>query len=369
MGFIGIWLLEPFKVMSTFGSEDDLIRKEGASTQGHLPDGCVARFYRPGDEVGILELLDASFAQWPAVEASGDRLAHLRWKIRSAPDSIRYQVVAELDSKIIACRLSVLRTVSLGGKLVSSRQGVDAVVHPGYQGSGLMTALTHPMPDRLRNFDMYFGLRSGTEGFMRMERREDGPVYYPEVRVMELSGIRLEGALIEADKPAPVDWSVHLAARFDERVDAFSTEASRPFWFIVHRAKDYLNWRYADPNGGRFTIKLAERGDQLLGFSALRFDAARGFVADLLALPGRVDVAASLARDALVYFRENGVTSIQWWATRNHPYGSTFARLGFREKGRKVFFCQPIRLSGDRLRRFEDGEPAIHVTAGDSDLI
>ena len=354
--------------MSTIGHVDDLIRREGA-TQGHLPDGCVARFYRPGDEVGILELLDASFAGWPAVEASGDRLEHLRWKLRSTPDARRYHVVAELDSKIIACRLFVLRTIRLDGKLVSSRQEVDTTVHPAYQRSGLMTELTHPTPDRLRSFDVFFSLWSGSKAIQRMQHHEERRNYFANAGVMELSSPRLEHALIDADEQHPADWSIHSVAGFDERIDTFSKEASRPFSFIVDRTKDYLNWRYADPDGGRFTIRMAEQGDQVLGFSALRTAGSRGYIADLLALPERTDVAVSLARDALSHFRGHGVTSIQWWATRSHPYRPAFARLGFREKRQKVFYCQPLRLGDERLRRFEDGETAVHLTAGDTDLI
>ena len=107
----------------------------------------------------------------------------------------------------------------------------------------------------------------------------------------------------------------------------------------------------------------------MLGFSAIRISGARGYIADLLALPGRTDVADSLARDALVHVREHGVTSVQWWATAGHPYRAAFRELGFREKAQKTVYLQPIHLADERLTRFESAKAPIHVTAGDTDLV
>ena len=347
----------------------DRLREGGAAPLGHLPDGCVARFYQPGDDVRMLELLDASFRRWPAVEIAGHRLKHLQWKLRSTPDATRYHVVAELDSKIIACRPYLLSKVRLCGELVSVRQGVDNAVHPDYRDGGLMTALMYPVPARLRNFDVYFGIRSGAKAFQKMLRHEERQSCDIGVDVMELSGRLLEDATASSDDEPPVDWSISSVTKFDERIDALCEEASLPFRFIFRRTREYLNWRYADERAGSFTMRLVEQGDRLLGFSALRVAGARGYIADLLALPGRTDVAASLAHDALVHVREHGVTSLQWWATSGHPYRAGFRQLGFREKAQKTVYFQPIRLADERLTRFQSAKTPIHVTAGDTDLV
>ena len=353
--------------MSTSGVDN--LREEGAASLGHLPDGCVARFYQPGDEVRMLELLDASFRRWPAVEIPGDRLKHLQWKLRSTPDATRYHVVAELESKIIACRPYLLSKFRLCGELVSVRQGVDNAVHPDYRGGGLMTALMYPPPARLMNFEVYFGIRSGAEAFKVMMRHEERQSCDLGVDVMEISGRLAEDAVAKAHSWPPAAWSISSVTKFDERIEALCEEASRPFRFIVHRTREYLNWRYADERAGSFTIRLVEEGDRLLGFSALRIGGDRGYIADLLVLPGRTDVADALARDALVHVREHGVASLQGWATPGHPYRTSFERLGFRKKARKTVYIQPLRLADERLTRFVSAKTPTHVTIGDTDLI
>jgi hypothetical protein len=87
---------------------------------------------------------------------------------------------------------------------------------------------------------------------------------------------------------------------------------------VRHRA--YLNWRYADPRAGRYTIRVAEEKGELLGYVVPAVSRGKGFIADLLVLPGRLDVVAALVEDAAGHLAERGLSALRCWCAKRHPY-------------------------------------------------
>ena len=345
-------------------SESDLLRPEGSFSHGSVPSGCVLRFFREGDEYRLLELLTDTFPRWPAVDVSVPPIDHLRWKLRSRPEAARYQVVAELGSRIIGCRLFLQQQIKIGDRFFEVRQGVDTVVHRDYQRRGLMAALTYPVPDRLwEDFDMDFSVRSGTKALNRIRRYDERQNRYALVDVF-----RLEAPA--ADETSAIDWSIATVPRFDDRIRPFVDKASAPFWFIVARTPEYLNWRYADALAGIFTIRQAESQGRVLGYSVLRLSEGRGYIADLLALPARHDVVESLLYDAHRHFAANGVQPVEWWATPSHPYRGVFEQAGYRPKRLPIeLYCQPFHVEDAVVMPFEDPSTTMHIVLGDTDLV
>ena len=146
-------------------------------------------------------------------------------------------------------------------------------------------------------------------------------------------------------------------------------EASQQFDIAVARQQDFLNWRYCDPRGGAFVVRTAEEGGWLAGYAVLRVSGRVGYIADVLALPGRLDIVQSLVHNALGYFATLGVPSIEAWCSAKHPYAQLLASLGFDNKRRTLrldwvaFTDLPDRelLSSRRL--------ILHYMPGDSDLV
>lgn len=56
----------------------------------------------------------------------------------------------------------------------------------------------------------------------------------------------------------------------DARFDQFYREVSAPFKFIAERTAAFLDWRYAAPRAGNFTIRVAERDGRLLGYAVTK---------------------------------------------------------------------------------------------------
>lgn len=326
------------------------------------------RYFHDGDEIRLADLLMAAFPRWPAIDTDVSAIEHLRWKLHSGPDSTRYHIVAELGSRIIAGRFFIPQTAKMGSKVIAVRQGVDTAVHPEFRGHGLMTALTYPMPERIRQgFDADFSVNSDAQALVKMRQYDERDNVYATVEVLRA---RADAVPHDAVHVAPATVDIDVVGQFDGSVEQFFEQASAPFWFIVRRTAHYLNWRYVDRRAGDFTIKIAKRDGKLLGFVVSKTSGETGYVADLLCLPGCEDVAACLAQDALADFRSRRVDSVEWWSTPSHPYRRALTALGFREKKRTLrFYFQPISLTDDECAPFSDPRSVMHLVAGDTDLI
>ena len=77
----------------------------------------------------------------------------------------------------------------------------------------------------------------------------------------------------DGDLPTPPDgtpFAIRETPAFDDSLDVFWPEAAPQFDLIYAHTKDVMNWRYADPRAGDFTITLAEHDGLLLGYVITR---------------------------------------------------------------------------------------------------
>lgn len=165
-------------------------------------------------------------------------------------------------------------------------------------------------------------------------------------------------------------WSLATIDQFDDRIDQFWDEASRPFDFIGVRNQEYLNWRYRDIRAGRFTARIAEQDDRILGYVISKQDGDRGYIVDVLALPGRIDVVRSLIEDRLRSFREDDASGVMCWMVAHHPYNGVLRRLGFFDSRRDSGFAyRPLGIDASALEFLSDPDARLHITHGDATLV
>ena len=183
-----------------------------------------------------------------------------------------------------------------------------------------------------------------------------------------------EGQLQRHSAPPP-RWRIRETEHFDERFEAIDAAAGAEFDFICGRAPDYMNWRYLDRRTGPSRLLIAEEGDTVLGYAVLRTIGVRMHIADLLALPGRSDVARSLVDTAVDHARIEGVGGIECTLPQHHPYRRALRDTGFvrlRERSRVMAYKFAIanwaRQPG-LLDFLADPEAKVHVTIGDSDMV
>jgi GNAT superfamily N-acetyltransferase len=358
------------------------------------------------DTEAVLCLLQESFPRWPRVDVSVEPIEHLRWKLcldmeEADKDSHR---VAEVGGRIVGVGITSARRAKLGDRIVRCYEGNDVCVHPAYRERGILSKMGPFRQDESR--ERYaVQLVGGTShpALIGLRRRNPMPShtignrFHPSLRPLTWRGLSsalklrwgrspgrlasaawetarwLAGRLRQRNPRERHAWWISSVEAFDDRVDAFWQEASQPFAFVVVRDLQYLNARYGDPRAGNFTINLAEQNGALLGYTVLCVEPGgdRGYVAELLTLPGRRDVADSLLRDALDHFRRLGRATVECWLPEHHPYRQILDELGFlpRPQGRYARGYRALGASEEELAFLREPEVPIHRTLGDTDIV
>lgn len=358
------------------------------------------------DEEAVLRVLQASFPRWPRVDVSVEPIEHLRWKLGMDMEEADkgFHRVAEVGGRIVGVGITSARRAKLGDRVVRCYEGNDVCVHPAYRERGVLNKMgPFRQEESIRRYAVW--LLGGTShgALIRIRRRNPMPSHAignrfrrfvrPLTRhglasTMKLRWNRPPGKLVSAawstarwlagrlrERTSLVahPWSVNSVEAFDGRVDAFWQEASRPFTFAVVRDCQYLNARYVDRRAGNFTIKLAEQNEVLLGYTVLSVDpdGDRGYVAELLTLPRRRDVAESLLRDALEHFRKAGQARVECWLPEHHPYRQALDELGFlpRTQGSYARGYRALSASEEELAFLREPEAPIHRALGDTDIV
>ena len=95
-----------------------------------------------------------------------------------------------------------------------------------------------------------------------------------------------------------------------------------------------------------------------------------GYIVDLLALPGRMDVAGALLRDAVGFMDELGINCVLALAFEGNPYRSLLNGYGFLDSFVRYSLGYRVYDLGDELRILETSPPEkLHFMWGDLDWI
>lgn len=363
----------------------------GNGVEDEDPDPTI-RLVVDADEEQIASLLVAVFTSWSRRDAP---IAHLRWKMRNHPLAPAHQFVAEVDSQIVGTNLCIVRKIRIQGRDRLAMDGVDLAVHPSYRGQGIyraMVAFGVPDPDRQLDLSVSYSANPAVNhvrsqlgsqplanriqvlirryGIRRSVAAPRGGRLPAPLSALRIWALTILGRLIHPPyrRPQKVGWSISTVDEFDESIDDFFDTAAQPFDFIVVRTKGYLNWRYCDTRGGRFTVRIAEQDGRILGYLVIKLDDNRGYIVDLLALPHRYDVVRSLIEDGLRTFEEAGVTTVTCWMISRHPYNHVMRKYGFINSRRRTGFqYRPRNLDPAELTFLRDVRARIHIMLGDSD--
>jgi len=353
------------------------------------------------DEAQLIELLSRAFPRWPQFEIPVPAIEHLRWKLRSDPAAARHHWVGEIDGRIVVMLLRIIRRVRVRGRDCLARDGVDAAVDPDYQEQGLYSAMVDESKEHPQYFEVDFGLSYSSNPRLRRRDARKGskplgnPIQLLRKPYQARAIVRRRRSKYRGRLPAPLavlriklasalnrighrpywrpvrpDWSITTLERFDERIDEFFDQAARPFDFLLVRSSGYLNWRYCEPAAGRFTVRVAEQEGKILGYLVYKISEGNGYITDLLALPGRLDVVRSLIEDALRLLREAQVELVSCWMIARHPYNGPFRRYGFVDSRRDIgFVSKAIDPDSGILDFLDQATARIHLMHGDSDWI
>lgn len=351
------------------------------------------------DEVLLDELLGVirpAFGRWPPFEPPlGDR-EYLRWKLE-APDGA-VALIGRVEGQPALASVSLTQRCRVRGVERRGRLGGDSAVHPDFQGRGYDTARRAFIVETMEpHFDLSLSYSDNPRIVQGGHRYGEAPfgesievLYGPldvtrsaaEIRARRSSrlpvaawSVALRGWMLAGRSryraPSAGRLAISTAAEFDDRVDVFSQRALAPFDYALVRDRRWLNWRYCDERGGGFEVRIAEDGGELAGYSVTRVSEERGYLIDLLALPGRLDVASDLVRDARGRLRDRGTVGIDAWMPKRHPYRALLRALGFLPTPRDPGYALrgTVRDEAGDGAFLQAGGFSAHLMMGDSDFL
>lgn len=367
------------------------------------------------EETGVIQLLRLAFNGGPGwFDLPAAPIEHFHWKYRDFPYEA-FTYLGEFGAEIVGFGAQLNRRWLVRGREVTGRDGVDAALHPRYQNQGL-TSLRRDIIDEFdagEGFSLSFASHPST---LHTRRRRGIPaVANPMdnlVRPLSISRhiqpahmangatgsgsrtrIALEGRARKRrsmlvrrmgwewrmfrqrleNRPLrfpTAGWTIRTVERFDDRIEAFFQEAAKQFDLIQVRNQQFLNYRYADRRAGPFAIRLAEADGRILGYSVVRASESGGVLADLLALPGREDVAYALVQDALETGRRAQAPSLRTWMMRHHPYHRLLVHSGFvLNRGIVEPGYDSKNMPGTELEFLSDPHARVHIVMGDTDHV
>lgn len=337
-----------------------------------------------------LALYLASFDRWPYLDPEALPIDHLRWKL-SGPATAMAGIEGRIDGRLIFAASVFSNWMRIDGVRRLRAVLVDISMAREHQGRGLfsLSAAVRPyLPGY--SCDLSLHEQSQTRRNVRpLARKGQAPVANRVTswfRILRPAAWNAHRARLAETPVIAATWAmggVAAAARrpglravvaarcdFDARFDVLFEEAARDFDVISERTAEFLRWRYGDRRAGVFVPLVIADGDRLLGYAILRPASPRAYLADLLAVPGRMDVVGALVADAVEVARAAGAAGIECWLPRRHPYRRALRRQGFFDSGRDAGVqYHAVEAPAAGLRVLQDPRARVHYTIGDTDVV
>jgi len=362
------------------------------------------RKYQPGDEKGIVELLQLVFNGWPQFDINCSPIDYWRWKYEDNPLEKRVVPIADYDGLIVGLNHGATLQIKLGNKILSSSQGTDLAVHPDFRRMGIYTKMSEFKTDLYREnkTNITWALTGNPIVYKTNIKWGNSPYPHPisifyrirdiglhfekktyKHHILKKCGVYLlkiintllysKGKLYGNNNNKISN--ILSVNHFDNKINNFWDDVKEHYSFIIVRKQDYLNWRYCDPRGGEYTIKISEEENKITGYIVLRInryhpDYPEGYIVDMLTFPDRHDVAESLLRDSIRFFDKNNINVIHCLVIKKHPYEVLLKQHGFVDIRNRVYFIIKLIDGGSEWDDFLSAPPnKMHFQYGDTDWI
>lgn len=277
------------------------------------------------------------------------------WKLTPNPERKPYVLLLKDRGRVVGLEGAMQLRLSVNGRNVPAAVGCDLVVHPEYRGRGLSAGMMreyrrdHPVGVGWANSaSMGASRRLENAGSRDMRIRPlvrplaVGPVLTrvahepgagwlrPLARSYRwLGGGAPQRAARRVRSPDGV--RISRVTRFDERFDALWARVRKRHAVLVVRDCAYLNWRFCERPDASYTILVAEREEELLGYvvarAAERSGIRWGYLVDAVC-PGSGPPLRALYREAIEHMRRDGAAAVSCVASEG-SHRRLLARLGF----------------------------------------
>jgi GNAT superfamily N-acetyltransferase len=326
-------------------------RPPGSQTDPPQTDrGWQRRLYSPSDREGVFQLRATVYGE----SFTEDDWV---WKFETSPLGAARIYLAESNGVIVGLRIFNFREAKVLDEVWPSIVTVDGMVHPDFQRRGIWSALMREGLDELRAEGIHLALsfpgihRHTYAGFLKLGWSDTGsvPLLVKPLRPGALLSRFVRGELAQgwSDRafrflagtdrqrgmPGDRGLSIERIESFDERFDGLWEQVSGQSRFSLVRDKKYLNYRYRDRPGDKYSQFAAYRGEDLKGYIVVRrslemFGLPIGLIMDMGASEGG-DAARSLVDAAVDFLDAEGVAAIGCLIGRHSRYHAALRRAGF----------------------------------------
>jgi GNAT superfamily N-acetyltransferase len=372
-----------------------------------LVDEIKIRGYIPGDEKKIIELLSLVFNGWPPYDIDCSQLDHWNWKFNNEM-SKKTMAIAEDNNQIVGTFLIWSYNLKISDSIYNTSNGVDVAVHPNYRRFGLFNK-TRDFAGDLRiknNLKIHLGMSYNPIIIQKYDRNsKENPKLWPKFPFIVNHLIKIKN-LNEYLKKNPVEdgfikkagynalssasklesmlfikprlkskFKLRQISLFDSSINDFWDSIKDSYDFILERKKEFLNWRYFGSGAGHYRVIQAEENGQVFGYSVLRInrikpDNPNGFIVDLLATPGKLDIVDALIEEAVRYFEDLGINTIYSMVFKNHPYSRIYRKYGFVTYTKGKLYLWLTEDLGKTIEKLQKSKvERAHIALGDEDEI
>ena len=313
----------------------------------------IIRYYQPGDEEKIVELLKKTFPKWTEFK---DPLGLWKWKYIKTPLK-NIIIVVEAGEKIVGCNHAVIFKAKLGSEISTIGYGDDLAVDTDYRGLGISTKMRSLKHEKQVVLVKYILSTTVNPILLKNWVKRNRKMFpFPVTRMVKTSDIDLQlQTRPMKNKPlvklgytglknlnkitnlfrTPIkrydDFQIIQVQKFEENINSFWDRIKDDYNFILEKKQEYLNWRFTDNDRGNHAILQAVNGDEVLGYAVVGFKegSSEGQIEDLIALKGRLDVADALLGVGCAYLDDLDMNSLFYQVVEGHPYQELCKRYGF----------------------------------------
>lgn len=315
------------------------------------------RFYQPGDEVGIVNLLKNTFPKWAMINNS---LNFWKWKYTDAPYGTDI-LVAVIDDIIIGVDHSIYLPLKINEKNLTATFSGDTATHPDYRGIGVYSRIMNLQDQNRKSLDMEFlyylssnnriikkakdrgrfNLFPNKMSYMvkikdlnhHMKMRKTDNAVLKKIGFKTIEKINVINKIVPRNRNHQNHYTISEIEKFGTNITEFNKSINENYDFIIKKEQKYLNWRYTDQRAGKFTILQATENNRVIGYVVIEHKNEDGYkedyIMDLVTIHNNLDIAETLLRVACSRSHEDCCNVIYYLVVNRHPHQIIAERNGF----------------------------------------
>jgi GNAT superfamily N-acetyltransferase len=254
------------------------------------------------------------------------------WKYENNPHDLpegNKTLVLERDGRIVGMECFLSGSIFIKGKTYPVLWALDFAVHPKHRGGGFRL-ISHAK--RIYR-DLLFGVtiegrpyrfykKMGNAEFFQVSvhKRILNPKNFFRKKFKNKAVVFLAASLFRTAtlilslsklQVKAKDLSVSEISSFDARFDPFLKQATADYAITMVRDTEFLNWRFFQYPGRKYTVFAAEKKDRIMGYIVIRDKHEAGLkygsILDLFTKKSDRKIRQMLISRALAFFKAEGV--------------------------------------------------------------